>query len=261
LAYRNLEISLSVGNVCSPALFFFYKSLGIAICPGSHVCERPTYHDEEFLERLQEEFEDNVTLSEEWNDDFDEYYMFEFNRCIVATSSAGDGLLYNAELYHRGRAHSDPNAPKRAAMFLTFSESLVDADDTRTLPLGQQHVIGWNLWGHTIDEFSTIGKNKWRFWHSLGLFLPEHSKDIYRPWNMLDSLALIFREHDEEPYMLGNGVIGFSMFHWGVEKLLMATVSMAMVYLLSIALSSCFARAGKRSCLVVEKSCSKQRPL
>jgi hypothetical protein len=181
-----------------------------------------------------------------WDDDFDEYYMYKHSRCIVATAKAGDSLLYNAELYHRGRAHSDPNAPDRAVVFLTFSESLIDANDTRTLPVGQQHVIGWNVWGHTIDELTTIGKKKWRSWHSVGLFLPKQSKDIYRPWNMLDSLSLIFREHGEEPYMLGNGVISFWMFHWAVEKLLLATFSTAMVYFLTITLSSCFTRAKKK---------------
>jgi hypothetical protein len=215
----------------------------IGVCPGSHGCEHPIYHDEEFLADLKEEFEDNITLGEIWEDDFEGYYMSKFHRCIVATSNAGDSLLYHAQLYHRGRAHSDPNAPKRAAVFMTFSESLVDANDTRTLPTGQQHVIGWNLWGHTIDEFTTIDKNKWRFWHAVGLFLCNQSKDIYRPWNMLDSLSLMFRDDDEEPYFLGNGTIDSQSFHWGVEQFLLASFSTGMIYFLTITLSSCFTKS------------------
>jgi hypothetical protein len=137
----------------------------------------------------------------EWSEDFDLYYIHNGPlQCYTkATASAGDGLLYKAELFHRGRAHSDPNAPERVVVFLTFAESLVDADDTRMLPPGQSHVLRWNLWGHTIDEFTTIDKKKWRFWHSLGIFLPkQQSKDIYRPWNILDSPSLVFRDHGGE---------------------------------------------------------------
>jgi hypothetical protein len=233
--------------MCSPAyLFLFLKISRLGVCPGSHTsCEPALYLDEELEESLRDEFDNNSTLRQEWDDDFSDYYSCTVPLpCnLVATTSAGDGLLYNSELHHRGRAHTDPNAPDRVLVFLVFAESLVDANDTRTLPLGQQHLIGWNFWGHTIDEFTTIDKKKWRFWHSVGLFRPKQSKDIYRPWNILDSLSLIFRdyggEEDQEVYHW-NLVIDFSDFRRLVEKLLLACFSTWTVYLLAVTLWSCY---------------------
>jgi hypothetical protein len=203
---------------------------------------------------MRHEFEHDITLSMEWGDSFEDYYMFKFPRHIVATASAGDGLLYNSELFHKGRAHTDPNAPDRVVFFLTFAESLVNANDTRTLPLGTAHYVRWNLWGHTIDEFTTIDKKKWRFWHAVGLFLPKQQsdEDIYRPWNVLDSLSLIFRSDSELP-PVGNFVIKLEMFHSLVEELLLASFATAMVYLAIATLSSCVTPTRRK----IVESCKK----
>jgi hypothetical protein len=211
-------------------------------------------------DRLWREFQNNLTLKMEWEDDFDEYasHNVPLDCDLVVTASAGDGFLYNSELYHRGRGHSDPNAPERVIFFLTFAESLVHANDTRTLAMGQAHFVPWNLWGHTIDEFTTMDKKKWRFWHSVGLFPPkQQSKDVYRPWNLLDSLMLIFRHYgdeEEEGSQIGSFDIYFSDFHWMVEKLLLATFSTGMVYFLTITLLSCFTKSKRK----VVESCKKR---
>jgi hypothetical protein len=205
------------------------------------------------MARMEHAFKNNSTLSKIWRHDFDLYFSSNapVDCDLVVTAGAGDGFLYHTALYHRGRGHSDPNAPERVVVFITLAESLVDANDTRTLPLGQSHYVRWDLWGHTIDEFTTMDKNKWRFWHSVGLFLPKQAKDVYRPWNLLDSLLLIFRnfgddEEGEEGSQIGNIKINYTIFHWEVEKLLLATFSTGMVYLLTIALFSCFTGTVRR---------------
>jgi hypothetical protein len=249
-----------VKNVPSPTAFFSFtkspKSRIKGICPGTHNCKLAVFFDDELNARMEDEFENNSTLIEIWEDDYDEYFSHNvpLDCDLVVSASAGDGFLYNTELYHRGGGHSDPNAPERVVVFITLAESLVDANDTRTLAMGQSHFVRWDLWGHTIDEFTTMDKNKWRFWHSVGLFLPKQSKDVYRPWNLLDSLLLIFRKYgdeEEEGSQIGNVDIHFSDFHRMVEKLLLATFSTGMVYLLTITLFSCFTvrRESCKTCL------------
>jgi len=109
---------------------------------------------------------------------------------VRATVSQGDAFLYVSDLYHRGVAHTDPNAPERAFLFLIFATSRQSPSDRRHLPFGEVRALDWKLWGHTIDEFATLKEKPWRWWQSLGLF--NKKPNGLRPWTFIDNFLTIF---------------------------------------------------------------------
>ena len=60
---------------------------------------------------------------------------------IRMIQSQGDGFLYHSDTFHKERGHSDPDAPDRVVLFLTFAESKKVTGEKRILPLGSIHAL------------------------------------------------------------------------------------------------------------------------
>ena len=137
------------------------------LCPGTHFCRSVK------LERGEDEDGDLALACK-----------------VRATVNQGDAFLYVSDLYHRGVAHTDPNAPDRAFLFLIFAASRNGPEDKRRLPFGEVRALDWKIWGHTIDEFATIKEKPWKWWQSFGLF--NKKTNGIRPWNFIDNFLTIF---------------------------------------------------------------------
>mmetsp|Transcript_20035 Transcript_20035/g.28382 ORF Transcript_20035/g.28382 Transcript_20035/m.28382 type:complete len:432 (-) Transcript_20035:40-1335(-) len=174
------------------------KEMGATgLCPGTHRCEFPAYNDDELRQHY---YENQNDLYWEY-EDFDAWIQYNLPCELAATTKAGDALLYNADVFHRGRAHSDPNGPERVQAFFTFAGSRQGPDDKRSLPLGTVHTLRWYSWGHTLDDFATMEEYPWRPWHSFGLFL-RNRDDGVRPWTLLDDISLIYRNNEERAHAI-----------------------------------------------------------
>jgi hypothetical protein len=65
---------------------------------------------------------------------------------------AGDGALLNQHVWHRGSAHSDPEAPERIVFILSFLARPKFGKDPRQLSRGTYFHMKWNMWGHTWKD-------------------------------------------------------------------------------------------------------------
>ena len=165
------------------------KEMGTThLCPGTQGCSSIAQDDED------DDDEDDDEDDEDDDDDDDR----EAPICKVrATVSQGDGFLFNSDLFHRGAAHTDPDAMERVFLFLLFTEGRRSPRDTRILPFGEVRGLDWRRWGHTIDELATVRERPWRWWQSLGLF-PTKRADGVRPWNFVDNFLLEVYTSDDE---------------------------------------------------------------
>ncbi|CAJ1954831.1 unnamed protein product [Cylindrotheca closterium] len=173
------------------------KEMGATgICPGTHKCSWPDVDWED----LEEEYNSDPTAQGVYGS-FDQWTRYHLPCDLAVNVTAGDGMLYNADVYHRGSGHKDPNAPERVVAFLTFAGSRQSPQDHRSLPLGTVHSLDWRSWGHTIDDFATVDTKPWRLWHPFGLFNPCRAHGI-RPWTVLDYFFMIFRHSNEAMHMI-----------------------------------------------------------
>jgi Phytanoyl-CoA dioxygenase (PhyH) len=62
---------------------------------------------------------------------------------------AGAGALLNQHLWHRGGAHTDPDAPDRIVFIVSFLARPNFGVDPRQLSRGTYFHQKWNMWGHT----------------------------------------------------------------------------------------------------------------
>jgi hypothetical protein len=202
------------------------KEMGATgICPGTHKCSWPDF-DWETLEELYEN--DEYTS----HPDFDTWSRYNMPCNLTAAVNSGDGLLYSADLYHRGAGHKDADAPERVVIFLTFGGSRRHTNDERSLPLGTVHSLDWRSWGHTIDDFLTVDTKPWRLWHVFGLFAPCKQHGV-RPWTVQDYFLMIFKHKNEAMHMI-SADFDLEYFTEVVDKLYWK-VAMATVVYVSIA--------------------------
>jgi ectoine hydroxylase-related dioxygenase (phytanoyl-CoA dioxygenase family) len=159
------------------------------LCPGTHMC---------YSVKGDKWGEDHLTCK------------------VRASIKQGDAFIYLGDLHHRGTAHVDPEADSRSLMFLVLTATLQSKDEKMYLPLGNVRSMNLNMWGHTVDEFADV--DKWRVWHSVGLF--NKREDGLRPWNMLDEIFTIFHHEDEAALMIGNAFTA-EEFDYLVEKVIM----------------------------------------
>jgi ectoine hydroxylase-related dioxygenase (phytanoyl-CoA dioxygenase family) len=121
------------------------------LCPGTQECNWPYFDWDEIKKQwLKAEKDESFTGG------FDIWLTYNMPCNVTADLRQGDALLYNSDVIHRGRAHTDSNAPERALLFIVFAGSRQGPDDTRSLPLGQVHALDWRMWGQTIDDFTTM---------------------------------------------------------------------------------------------------------
>lgn len=146
-------------------------------CPGTHLCG-----EESLLTDVCEEL--NFQVSD--------------TRGRLATSEdehtwkAGDGFLFNLNVYHRGPGHRDPNATERVMLIMTLSNRPKGPYfDRRQMSLGTSYSSRWDEWGLTINDLKVIDKIKgfpWKYLRSLGIYKPVYGhkgRDSVWGWDYL----------------------------------------------------------------------------
>eukprot|EP00977_Amphora_coffeiformis_P004442 scaffold945_cov170-Amphora_coffeaeformis.AAC.22 len=93
--------------------------------------------------------------------------------------ATGDALLMNMNSFHRGSAHTDPNAPDRVMLILTWMPKPKEFAESRRMAQGITFSIRWDMWGHTWDD------------------LAHATERMGQPWATLRSLAL-YKPRDAE---------------------------------------------------------------
>jgi hypothetical protein len=77
---------------------------------------------------------------------------------------AGHGALINQHVWHRGSAHTDPEAPHRVVFIVSFlARPRVHANDARQLSRGTYFHQKWNMWGHTLRDLQDASSMRWPF--------------------------------------------------------------------------------------------------
>jgi hypothetical protein len=84
---------------------------------------------------------------------------------------AGDGALFNQQVWHRGTAHVDDDGPDRVMFIVSFLRRPV-ADDPRQLARGTYFHQKWLNWGSTWQDMT------------------DAASSLKRPWNILRCLHL-----------------------------------------------------------------------
>jgi|UniRef100_A0A8J9TFH8 hypothetical protein len=123
------------------------------VCPGTHYCAND----------VTEMCDTNKMGLHEANEDL----VFH----------AGDGALLNQHVWHRGSAHTDPNAMERIVFIVSFLARPKFGKDPRQLSRGTYFHQKWNMWGHTwkdlMDPMASMGKP----------FSILRCLSIYKPWS------------------------------------------------------------------------------
>lgn len=85
----------------------------------------------------------------------------------------GDALLMNQNSFHRGAAHTDPDALDRIMFILTFTPKPQERAETRMLSQGITFSLRWDMWGHTLNDLAkadTAMSKPWATLRALGLY-------------------------------------------------------------------------------------------
>jgi hypothetical protein len=88
----------------------------------------------------------------------------------------GDALLMNTAAYHRGGGHTDPDAPDRVMLLLTFSPKQATIADSRQMSRGITFSLRWDMWGHTWSDLANADvamTQPWATLRALGLYKPK----------------------------------------------------------------------------------------
>lgn len=82
-------------------------------------------------------------------------------------------MIMNMNSFHRGAAHTDPTAPDRIMLVLTFSPQPVSRAETRQMSNGITFQLRWDMWGHTLNDMAaahSVMRQPWVTLKSLGLY-------------------------------------------------------------------------------------------
>jgi hypothetical protein len=130
------------------------------VCPGTHYCNAG---------------DSNIAA-------ICEEHGFQLVEEETGVWKAGDALLMNTASYHRGGGHTDPNAPDRVMLLLTFSSprpaSSWMVDSSRQLSRGITFSLRWDMWGHTWGDLARAADDTammtqpWTTLRALGLYKP-----------------------------------------------------------------------------------------
>jgi len=144
--------------------------------------------------------------------------------CIGATMNAGDGLVFKNDVAHRGGAHTDPDAPSRLQVFLTFAAKR--GDDERLLAgspkMQVTYAVDPYFWGIGISTFKWLDMpfGLWRlsqvaivaraYFLRIGAARKWWISSGTVPLTYLDALCLVrFKEVRCESFSSGNDGSGF----------------------------------------------------
>lgn len=89
---------------------------------------------------------------------------------------AGSAALINQHMWHRGTAHTDPNAPERIVFILSFL-SRPKPQDPRMLARGTYFHQKWLMWGMTYRDLMDPYRTMTRPWSILKCLC------IWKPWH------------------------------------------------------------------------------
>lgn len=113
-------------------------------------------------------------------------YESECNKLdLFLEVDAGTGYLMDQTTWHRGGGHNDPDAPDRVMFVVSFTSSHHRKGDYLSLPTGLTYSLRWDMWGHTIEDMSTIFDKPWNMWNSLGIYKSGHWGWTYPMINLL----------------------------------------------------------------------------
>lgn len=87
--------------------------------------------------------------------------------------AVGDALLMNQNAYHRGSGHTDPHAPDRVLLTITMAPRPRQRGETRQVSHGIPFSIGWDFFGHTLDDLLQADRVMtwpWKYMRSLGVY-------------------------------------------------------------------------------------------
>ena len=103
---------------------------------------------------------------------------------------AGDGMMFNQNIWHRGPKNNDPERPMNRVMFILTFVSRLDMEkaDVRQQGVGTFYYQRWNMWGHTWNDLKkastvmtqpfgalrALGVWKWPFSSRWGIVWLEH---------------------------------------------------------------------------------------
>mmetsp|Transcript_2040 Transcript_2040/g.2893 ORF Transcript_2040/g.2893 Transcript_2040/m.2893 type:complete len:1042 (-) Transcript_2040:121-3246(-) len=90
--------------------------------------------------------------------------------------SAGDALLMNMNIWHRGEAHVDPTAGDRVMLILTFVPQPQTYAESRQMSQGITFSLRWDMWGHTLYDLADAKRRMsqpWATLRALGLYKPK----------------------------------------------------------------------------------------
>jgi len=89
---------------------------------------------------------------------------------------AGDGMLMNMNVWHRGHAHIDPEGADRVMLILTFVPRPRTHAESRQMSQGITFSLRWDMWGHTLYDLADANKRMTQPWatlRALGLYKPQ----------------------------------------------------------------------------------------
>lgn len=93
--------------------------------------------------------------------------------CIPsAPLEAGGALIFDADIFHRGGGHVDPNAPDRVMFFVVLAPSESMTLSKRWLPT-RYFQLRWDMFGHSIHDF--VQNRPWTKWQALFSFKKGYS--------------------------------------------------------------------------------------
>ena len=142
--------------------------------------------------------------------------------------ATGDALLMNMNSFHRGSAHTDPNAPDRVMFILTLVPKPKEIAESRRMSQGITFSLRWDMWGHTWDDLARADEymgQPWATLRSLALYKPkdavwgidwfasssmrsggmetgfnDQAMEKFQRWGQLAWLPRFLQENDLDPY-------------------------------------------------------------
>ena len=140
------------------------------VCPGTHRCNTVEHGlEQEHGFRVQPPSSPTETQSSSNGDSGT--VDSESHQKEESPWKAGDGLLYHAQLRHRGS--SNLVGPDRAVLILTLAskpDSTRPSVYTRLLPLGATFALRWDMWGFCMRDMEDAVRHMTNpVWRALGL--------------------------------------------------------------------------------------------
>jgi len=130
------------------------------LCPGTHYCtnEDMAEYCEEHMVGVNQAYYANSKENNGTNDDDES----------EPTWKAGDGFMFNQQVWHGGSRHTDPNRPERIMFVVSFIARPQLGYDPRQLARGTYYHMRWNMWGYVLF-FSSI-MTSWLASYRFGFF-------------------------------------------------------------------------------------------